>query len=97
MGNTVRVRRRGLNLFAHHMLVRVHALQRSTGQAQHRQRLLYVLMVPTMVMIFNNAVFGVALPTIRDQYGLSADMAAWLVTAAGDEATLRDLIRGQLP
>lgn len=81
MGNTARARRRGLNQQMHTMLVRVHALQRTTSQARHRQRLLYVLMIPAMVMIFNNAVFGVALPTVRDQYGLSADTAAWLVTA----------------
>ncbi|MEZ4557122.1 MAG: hypothetical protein R2854_11855 [Caldilineaceae bacterium] len=32
-------------------------------------------------MIFNGSVFGVALPTIRDTYGINSETAAWLVTS----------------
>jgi MFS family permease len=45
------------------------------------QHLLYVLMVPSMAMIFSGATFGVALPTLRTHFGIEADMAAWLLTA----------------
>ncbi len=56
-------------------------MQRTTRHESGRQKMVYVLMVPTMAMILAGAVFSVALPTIRDQYGLTVDMAAWLVTA----------------
>ena len=45
------------------------------------QHLLYVLMVPSMAMIFSGATFGVALPALRTYFGIDADMTAWLVTA----------------
>lgn len=45
------------------------------------QHLLYVLMAPSMAMIFSGATFGVALPALRTYFGIEADMAAWLVTA----------------
>ena len=45
------------------------------------RQLLYVLMAPSFAMILSGATFGVALPTIRTQLGIEADLAAWLVTA----------------
>jgi EmrB/QacA subfamily drug resistance transporter len=44
-------------------------------------RLLIILMIPTVTMILNVSTFGVALPTIRAEFGIDADVAAWLVTA----------------
>lgn len=43
--------------------------------------ILIALSFPTIAMILNGSMFGVALPTIRDQFGMSADMAAWLTIA----------------
>ena len=39
------------------------------------------LMFPMMMSIVNMAMFGIALPTIRDSFGLQADVTAWVVTA----------------
>ena len=39
------------------------------------------LMLPTVAIIFTQASIGVALPTLRAQFALRADAAAWLVTA----------------
>jgi hypothetical protein len=40
-------------------------------------------MLPLMMTIMNLAMFGVALPTIRDTFRIQADVAAWIVTASG--------------
>ena len=56
-------------------------IQASAARSQSNQQLLYVLMVASMTMIFNGSVFGVALPTIRDTYGINSETAAWLVTS----------------
>jgi EmrB/QacA subfamily drug resistance transporter len=45
------------------------------------QAILIGLMMPLMMMIINMSMFGVALPTIRDTFGIRADEASWLVTA----------------
>jgi EmrB/QacA subfamily drug resistance transporter len=45
------------------------------------QAVLIGLMVPTSMTILNLTMFGVALPAIRDSFGIAADTAAWLVTA----------------
>ena len=37
--------------------------------------------MPLMMMVINMSMFGVALPTIRDTFGIRADEASWLVTA----------------
>ncbi|GAB4569273.1 MAG: DHA2 family efflux MFS transporter permease subunit [Anaerolineae bacterium] len=39
------------------------------------------LMVPTVAIILNQSMFGVALPQIRDQFNAQADLMAWVVTA----------------
>lgn len=43
--------------------------------------LLLGLMLPLMMTIVNLAMFDIALPTIRDTFGIEADVTAWLVTA----------------
>lgn len=43
--------------------------------------LLIGLMLPLMMTIVNITMFEVALPTIRDSFGLQADVTAWIVTA----------------
>jgi EmrB/QacA subfamily drug resistance transporter len=45
------------------------------------QTMLVGLMMPLMMMVINGAMFGVALPTIRADFNLEADTAAWLLTA----------------
>lgn len=39
------------------------------------------LMVPMAMTVLNMTMFGVALPDIRDSFGIEADTAAWLVSA----------------
>jgi MFS family permease len=38
-------------------------------------------MAPVVAMVFNFSAFSVAVPTLRDQFAIGADMAAWLVIA----------------
>ncbi len=45
------------------------------------QTMLIGLMVPMIMMALNMTMFGVALPTLRDTFGIQAEVAAWLVTA----------------
>lgn len=72
-----------LNLMRPYQAVsaRSRRIQASAARNQSKRQLIYVLMVPSMTMIFNGSVFGVALPTIRDSYGINAETAAWLVTS----------------
>lgn len=44
-------------------------------------RLLLGLIVPSVIMVLNMAMFSVALPTLRSEFQIEADMTAWLVTA----------------
>ncbi|TVR93489.1 MAG: MFS transporter [Spirochaetaceae bacterium] len=39
------------------------------------------LMIPSLMVIMTMAMFAVAVPVIRDRYGLGADAAAWLLVA----------------
>lgn len=43
--------------------------------------ILVALLFPTMAIILNGSMFGVALPTIRDEFTMSNDVAAWLAIA----------------
>ncbi len=43
-------------------------------------RILFNLMVPSMMMPLASSMFVVALPVIRDEFQLSAEMAAWVAT-----------------
>jgi MFS family permease len=43
--------------------------------------ILITLLFPTMAIILNGSMFGVALPTIRDEFAMEADVAAWLTIA----------------
>jgi len=53
----------------------------STQSVQSGRRLLYLLMLPVIATMLNFTAFGVALPTLRDEFGIGADLAAWLVIA----------------
>ena len=53
--------------------------QRAMGW--NRQAMLVGLMMPMMMMVINMTMFGVALPTLRDTFGIQAEVTAWLVTA----------------
>ena len=44
------------------------------------QQLLYSLMVPAIVMPITGWMFAVSLPIIRDDFNLTADVAAWIAT-----------------
>lgn len=48
---------------------------------QSTQAILIGLMIPLMMMVINMSMFGVALPTLRDTFGIQAEVTAWLVTA----------------
>ena len=54
------------------------ATETITGSARP---IVFGLMVPMGTMILNLVMFSVALPTIRDDFVIPADTAAWLVTA----------------
>ncbi len=43
--------------------------------------ILIALLFPTVAILLNGSMFGVALPTVRDELGISADVAAWLAIA----------------
>lgn len=42
--------------------------------------ILVSLMVPVVMVIMNNTMFNVALPTIRDTFHIQAEVAAWMIT-----------------
>lgn len=48
--------------------------------ARSRQ-ILYALFFPTMAIILNGSMFGVALPTIRAEFAMEPDVTAWLSIA----------------
>ena len=48
---------------------------------QQSRAILIALLFPTMGIILNGSMFGVALPTIRDEFAMPADVAAWLTIA----------------
>ncbi len=45
------------------------------------RNMLIGLMMPMMMMVVNMTMFSVAVPTIRDQFGIQADTTSWLITA----------------
>lgn len=45
------------------------------------RNMLIGLMMPMLMMVLNMTMFSVAVPTIRDQFGLQADTTSWLITA----------------
>ncbi|MFN8444273.1 MAG: MFS transporter [Caldilineaceae bacterium] len=44
-------------------------------------RILLGLMIPSAIMVLNGSMFSVALPTMRDEFRVEPDLAAWLVTS----------------
>ena len=45
------------------------------------QQLLYSLLIPAVIMPLSGWMFSVSLPIIRDDFGIAADLAAWIATA----------------
>ncbi len=56
-------------------------IEQAAAIRKKSRAILIALLFPTMAIILNGAMFGVALPTIRDEFGLTADIAAWLTIA----------------
>jgi EmrB/QacA subfamily drug resistance transporter len=52
-----------------------------TAFRRQSRAILIALLFPTMAIILNGSMFSVALPTIRDEFGMQADVAAWLTIA----------------
>ena len=52
-----------------------------TASRKQSRAILIALLFPTMAIILNGSMFGVALPTIRDEFAMPADVAAWLTIA----------------
>jgi EmrB/QacA subfamily drug resistance transporter len=52
----------------------------TSATRQATSEVLLGLMVPSMTVGIYIAMFGVALPVIRDDFGIQADLAAWLAT-----------------
>lgn len=48
---------------------------------ENPNRILIGLMIPSAIMVLNMSMFSVALPTMRDEFQVQPDMAAWLVAA----------------
>ncbi len=51
------------------------------SQTSSKRTILLGVMIPTMAIILNLSMFGVALPTIRTDFQIRADVVGWLVTA----------------
>ncbi len=48
---------------------------------QNLNHILLGLMIPSAIMVLNMSMFSVALPTMRDEFRVEPDQAAWLVAA----------------
>lgn len=48
---------------------------------QESRSILIALLFPTVAIILNGSMFAIALPTIRDELSITADLAAWLTIA----------------
>jgi MFS family permease len=53
----------------------------SVAIRRRSRAILITLLFPTMAIILGGSMFGVALPTIRDEFVMTADVAAWLTIA----------------
>lgn len=53
----------------------------SAAIRKRSRAILIALLFPTMAIILSGSMFGVALPTIRDEFAIPADVAAWLAIA----------------
>jgi MFS family permease len=58
----------------------IFSAQSSSQADQNKSTVLGGLMVATAAMALNLGMFGVATPLIRNDFGIQADMAAWVVT-----------------
>lgn len=53
----------------------------SSDRDVNPNQLLYSLMIPAIIMPLSGWMFSVSLPIIRDEFGIAADLAAWIATA----------------
>ncbi|MCB0029268.1 MAG: MFS transporter, partial [Anaerolineales bacterium] len=53
----------------------------TAAEARRSRAILIALMFPTLAIVMNGSMFGVALPTIRDEFLIPADTASWLAIA----------------
>ncbi|MCB8945579.1 MAG: MFS transporter [Ardenticatenaceae bacterium] len=53
----------------------------TTSRNVNPNQLLYTLMIPAIIMPMSGWMFSVSLPIIRDDFGIAADLAAWIATA----------------
>lgn len=58
-----------------------HLAEQTAVSHQQNRAILIALLFPTIAIILNGSMFGVALPTIRDEFAMPADVAAWLTIA----------------
>ncbi|MCB0015146.1 MAG: MFS transporter [Anaerolineales bacterium] len=58
-----------------------HASPDTAAEARRSRAILIALMFPTLAIVMNGSMFGVALPTIRDEFLIPADTASWLAIA----------------
>jgi EmrB/QacA subfamily drug resistance transporter len=63
---------------------------------QAARRVLVALVFPTMLMPFVNAMSRVALPVIRDQFQIEADVVAWVATVFALPFTILTPVYGRL-
>ena len=52
-----------------------------TAYARQSRSILIALLFPTIAVLLNASMFGVALPTIRDEFLMAPDVTAWLAIA----------------
>ncbi|MBX3012567.1 MAG: MFS transporter [Caldilineaceae bacterium] len=56
-------------------------LPQPVGIPEKLNHILLGLMIPSAIMVLNMSMFSVALPTMRDEFRVEPDQAAWLVAA----------------
>ncbi len=59
----------------------ISSLSKPASFATGLNRILLGLMIPSAIMVLNMAMFSVALPTMRNEFRVEPDLAAWLVTS----------------
>ena len=53
----------------------------SEDEIKRSRAILIALMFPTFAIVLNGSMFGIALPTIRDEFLMPADVASWMAIA----------------
>lgn len=70
--------------------------RQSASFEQEGKRIILALMIPMLMMVLSASMFGISLPTLREAFGLEADMVAWLETAYALPMMLLMPLYGQL-